>query len=821
MPLPLPNLDTRRWTDLVEEARAMIPRYARGWTDHNTSDPGITLVQLLAWLVEMDVYQLNRVPDAHRRKFLSLVGVTPLPPQPAKTALGIAPVATVDIPKGAEFAATTPEGKTIVFSAQERLHAAPVNLQVVRVQGSASALPVDMTRAWSEGNAVALLGSDPKVGAALWLGFDQALPTGETVRLGFYFAGESGARERQRIVTEERAARDACKPAAPTMTECAPTDSASSAEAQDTLLEHHSVKVVWEFYAAEWKAFNPEKDEVRDDTRALTLDGMVELRVPEAMTGLDAGDGMSRFYIRVRMASGDYDAPPSLTNLVVNALGVEQSTAPLQVWNINAGVSAVGTVPTIPGIAHLKFELDAGGFISALEFTEDDDAPQAEILFYQATTASAAGALVVDLAPIGIGNGLPLQSITLPQAQVSEDSFELYSVEASEIKRWVGHADFDASDGRARTFVLDSMPGAVHFGDGDHGRIPPKGAWLVARYRATQGAAGNVKPGAVSSGANGNGLAPSLANWMRFDAADFGGVVATSGWATILGTPRAKAWQMLSSASYTAAVNAIGRVSQTRATWGGADQESLAHAAGRAVEMLNAVTRAITSDDYESLALETPGTRIARVHALPGQHPSFPCYRAPGVVTVIVVPAQQRAKLMPSAGLLQKVLQYLNRRRLLGTHIEVVAPRYVTVQVTAEVKALTGANLTRVKADVLAALDAFLHPLTGGAAALPAPTPQAIPSATTNSPLAPGVTLLTAPVPPAPPIIPTPTPQPGWQFGRDVFRSEVLQLIDSVAGVDHVLSLDLAADGGTADCGNLCVGATELVVSGQHSIQVS
>ena len=64
MPLQAPNLDDRRFADLVAEAKSRIPRYAPEWTDHNTSDPGITLIQLFAWLGEMIMYRLNKVPDA-------------------------------------------------------------------------------------------------------------------------------------------------------------------------------------------------------------------------------------------------------------------------------------------------------------------------------------------------------------------------------------------------------------------------------------------------------------------------------------------------------------------------------------------------------------------------------------------------------------------------------------------------------------------------------------------------------------------------------------------------------------------------------------
>lgn len=73
MPLPLPNLDARRFDDLVAEMRALIPRYAPEWTDHNPSDPGMTLVDLLAWVAEATLYRVNRIPVGTRRNFVTLL----------------------------------------------------------------------------------------------------------------------------------------------------------------------------------------------------------------------------------------------------------------------------------------------------------------------------------------------------------------------------------------------------------------------------------------------------------------------------------------------------------------------------------------------------------------------------------------------------------------------------------------------------------------------------------------------------------------------------------------------------------------------------
>jgi hypothetical protein len=73
MPLTLPNLDDRTYADLVEEARALIPVSAPEWTNHNESDPGITLIELFAYLTEMLIYRLNRITDAETMAFLTLI----------------------------------------------------------------------------------------------------------------------------------------------------------------------------------------------------------------------------------------------------------------------------------------------------------------------------------------------------------------------------------------------------------------------------------------------------------------------------------------------------------------------------------------------------------------------------------------------------------------------------------------------------------------------------------------------------------------------------------------------------------------------------
>lgn len=74
MPIKPPNLDDRRYADIVREARTLIPQYCPEWTNLSDADPGMTLVQLFAWMTEMTIYRLNRVPDKTYIHFLNFIG---------------------------------------------------------------------------------------------------------------------------------------------------------------------------------------------------------------------------------------------------------------------------------------------------------------------------------------------------------------------------------------------------------------------------------------------------------------------------------------------------------------------------------------------------------------------------------------------------------------------------------------------------------------------------------------------------------------------------------------------------------------------------
>ncbi len=113
MSLQTPNLDDRKFQDIVSEARSKIPLYCPNWTDYNLSDPGITIIELFAWMVDMLLYRLNRVPEKNYIKFMDMIGIRLEPPNPAKVnvtfRLSTPQPEQVTIPQGTEIATVRTE----------------------------------------------------------------------------------------------------------------------------------------------------------------------------------------------------------------------------------------------------------------------------------------------------------------------------------------------------------------------------------------------------------------------------------------------------------------------------------------------------------------------------------------------------------------------------------------------------------------------------------------------------------------------------------------------------------------------------------------
>jgi len=124
MALQAPDLDDRKFQDIVSEARSKIPIYCPRWTDYNLSDPGVTLIELFAWMVDMLLYRLNRVPEKNYIKFMELIGIRLEPPKPAAVdvtfRLSAPQPEPVTIPRGTEVATVRTETQDAIAFTTDR-----------------------------------------------------------------------------------------------------------------------------------------------------------------------------------------------------------------------------------------------------------------------------------------------------------------------------------------------------------------------------------------------------------------------------------------------------------------------------------------------------------------------------------------------------------------------------------------------------------------------------------------------------------------------------------------------------------------------------
>jgi predicted phage baseplate assembly protein len=181
--LPEIQLDDRRFQDLVSEARTKITRACPEWTEHNVSDPGITLIELFAWMTEMTIYRLNRVPDKLHVALLELLGIRLDGPSAAQTSLRfrLAEPASEPllIPGGLTEVGTprTANEESIIFQVDDDFEIPSSRPAAYALQrgGQVKSIGVADGVAKPSGADQLAFANPPAVGDAVYLGFEEPI----------------------------------------------------------------------------------------------------------------------------------------------------------------------------------------------------------------------------------------------------------------------------------------------------------------------------------------------------------------------------------------------------------------------------------------------------------------------------------------------------------------------------------------------------------------------------------------------------------------------------------------------------------------------
>ena len=480
-PIP-PRLENRGYHELLADTLARIPSHTPEWTNFHHSDPGVTLLELFAFLAESAIYRANLVPERNRRAFVDLLGVPRSPGRPAQGIVALAPARELEpvaVPTGLEvYAGSIP----------------------FRLTSGLDVLPLEALAVARE----ALPDPDPVLVARH--------------RRMYQLADREGMVEQQ-----------------PALYRVVPV----GAEGRPTVLAETVDGCAWiALLVPRAIAKTTTAAEVRRAIAGRTLSVGV-VAAPDGPGIADAHAASSRPAGALPALSAELPR----TGRVVLAGGrphLEWATVPSTAAHdllADPGVLHV----TLPGEAGLQAvagadPLEAG--VGELPPDLQDAALEARVVTWLRLRAptSSSGRLVwvglnaatvsqrghVTSEPLGTGTGRPDQALRLARTPVVSASVRLRVREPAGEEIWTEIGDlFDAGGEVAtqpltgppgsesivretlprpdRVFVLEPADGTLHFGDGRHGRRPPPGAAIVADYDYALGAAGNVAPGAISS----------------------------------------------------------------------------------------------------------------------------------------------------------------------------------------------------------------------------------------------------------------------------------------------------------------------------------
>ena len=581
MPLAPVKLDDLTWSELVDVARSNIP-IASGnrWTLHAPVDPGITQIELFAWMLELRLYWMDQVPDALTVALLNLLGHRLRGVSAAGSVMAIADQEEVvrpfvQIPEGAVFALrgrilamrfTTDAGVTLLPMAS----AAPLRLRAIDRQGEK----------WWELAMLRLLVEDGDA--------THELESGRSLEI---LPADGGPGEATLVLTLSHEIPNPV-PYEP-FSLLFDLEVPSHVEPQWAWPRWHGLPEVAQLaehvrwvgdWLTEWSSWLEGSAREAIGAALRTATEALAAERPDAIHGalqqLATQVPVAPDFARVDQPAAAPPPPAAISWWYSGPGGVYVPFAAAEVEDGTVGVRR-------PGVVRLPFKADwtpeivtdpAGGqsfgYSVAIRTERATFSAPPAVKCIIPNVALARHVRQTEVSEDHIATQLetwrpvPNNTFELPVADRPpiESSVALSIVEADGVHLWRPTPDFSFHGPADRVFIVDRSGGVLRFGDGLTGRIPVP----------DPGAA----PAAKLSYAVGGGSAGAV--------------------------PRGAAWEGVDDTRL-GAHNVVTAV-------GGEDAESITDAGLRARSAQQKRHRAVTRPDYELLAKETPGLAIARVH---------------------------------------------------------------------------------------------------------------------------------------------------------------------------------------------------------------
>lgn len=486
MPLPILNLDDRRFEDLAAEAQERLLRQLPDLAQISPGDPAFVITDLFAWMTETILYRANLIPERQRRAFLNLLQ---LPLQPAQAARSLV---CVDGPNKSSLpkllaAESVFKSASVTFTSLGELQATPLSVDVL-IKEKLSDVQLEelglskasLSTQYGEKNIATFRPRHLPVG-------EGELSLIDSLDHAFYLLISLPPRLQnyRAKLTENLAGVVLNFGIAPN------EDKTAQAFPANDLEELSARRLSWELAWVDRAAVDNTGDVSSDKLYYLPLDVLDDSSMGARQAGV----------VRLRLP----DNAGKLKSLQADEYLVDYQFAGKGMYP-----------PEVP--AHI--EADQLMFWLRLRCVDE---PNLSLSYLGINCVEVIGQAIERDIMLGIGDGNPEQAVQLPHPNVDPFSIEIEVEENSAFEAWRRVNHFGAANADSRVYVLDPVNGVVRFGDGVRGKRPlPGHAIRVAYYRHGGGVESNLPAGSITK------LAHSSALKVRHEWSAQGGVDAES-----------------------------------------------------------------------------------------------------------------------------------------------------------------------------------------------------------------------------------------------------------------------------------------------------
>ena len=462
--LPDLDLDNERYDDIIENARNMIVSIYPKWTDFNYHDPGVTMLEMFAWLKEIQQYYLNKIGPDSIRNFLKLLGLRQHTKKPSRTEVRIRCGEDLIAGKGTKLYAGG-----ICFEADDRTYVSSAVITCCIIRNGSDIRAYDR-KELSFGGGLRICTFPAGASGEFYVGFDKPLQEGEAHRM-YFSLRDQGTVARNPI-----------------------TDPESFIHLVDISAEYYDGLI--------WRPL-----ELRDETFGLITSGNMDILLGKPHAKCRVG-GKEAYFIRFSLKGGEYDEVPLIRCIEFGLLPVTQRDTKAEYFDLPAsGELKTFSELSVSGSSQVYLRDADGLFTKAPSFEKYIDEITGEVTFAVPGTDKAVSVRIVNISQdflpdteIGYGMGLPYQEYDLRDRSLEYESFTLMTelpASGGKYIEWKKVGDFSSAGSEDFVYVFDSAAGIVRFGDCIRG-MAPEGRIFIVGCSSTLGAEGNVSASKIN-----------------------------------------------------------------------------------------------------------------------------------------------------------------------------------------------------------------------------------------------------------------------------------------------------------------------------------